>query len=498
VLVVIALLTLAAYQYSELMMAEYRAADSYNRSAQARALAASGVHYTAALLSSPDSFTTVLNGNPYDNPGVFASVAVGTSDSSRAQGRFSVVAPLSPDDTGAQPYRFGVSDECGKINLNALLQLDSSGKVAHDMLLKLPGMTEEIANSILDWIDPDDEPRSNGAENSYYQGLSPAYRCKNGPLDSLEELLLVKGVTPLLLFGNDRNRNGTIDPDEDDGSGNLSLGWSAYLTIYSREQNVDAEGNPRIYINDTDLNSLQSKLDTALGSDLTTYILAYRLYGGTSNSGSRGGQGGRTGGGAGGSPSRGSFDMRRRARSIASLYELVNSSVSIPGPTPQSQPTVIPSPLNNPGTMKQLLPILLDKVTTSRDPELPARVNVNTAPRSVLAALPGLTDADVQSILDHRPAPGATDASDPIYRTPAWLLTEANFPPDTLRTLEKYVTARSQVYGVQVIGHFDGGGPMARVQAVIDTNNGRPRIVYWRDLTELGRGFDWSVPSPTN
>ena len=31
---------------------------------------------------------------------------------------------------------------------------------------------------------------------------------------------------------------------------------------------------------------------------------------------------------------------------------------------------------------------------------------------------------------------------------------------------------------------------VGRLEAVIDTNNGRPRIVYWRDLTELGKGFD--------
>ena len=68
--------------------------------------------------------------------------------------------------------------------------------------------------------------------------LDQPYRCKNGPLDSIEELLLVKGVTMGLLFGNDRNRNGVLDPDEDDGSGVLDRGWAAYLTIHSREQNV--------------------------------------------------------------------------------------------------------------------------------------------------------------------------------------------------------------------------------------------------------------------
>src|SRR5262249_5473304 len=118
------------------------------------------------------------------------------------------------------------------------------------------------------------------------------------------------------------------------------------------------------------------------------------------------------------------------------------------------------------------------------------RVNVNTAPKAVLLALPGLSDGDVQNILDHRPTPSSTQTPDPIYQTPAWLITEASFSPTTLRTLERYITGRSQVYRVQVIGYVDSNGPSARVEAVIDTNAGRPRIVYFRDLTELGKGFD--------
>src|SRR5579885_1365908 len=67
VLVVLVLLSLAAYQYSELMVAESRAADSYSRSAQAHGFAESGVWYAAALLSNPDEVATTLNGNPYNN-----------------------------------------------------------------------------------------------------------------------------------------------------------------------------------------------------------------------------------------------------------------------------------------------------------------------------------------------------------------------------------------------------------------------------------------------
>jgi general secretion pathway protein K len=56
-------------------------------------------------------------------------------------------------------------------------------------------------NSILDWIDRDDVVRVNGAESDYYQALSPPYVAKNGPLDDILELLLIKGVTQELFWG---------------------------------------------------------------------------------------------------------------------------------------------------------------------------------------------------------------------------------------------------------------------------------------------------------
>src|SRR5437773_6111333 len=132
------------------------------------------------------------------------------------------------------------------------------------MLMLRSSMTVGVANWNLDWLEPDDAPSSIGAGSDYYSSLIPRYRAKYGSLDSLEELLLVKGVTPQLLFGNDLNRNGILDPEEDDGSGTVDRGWSAYLTIYSRERNVDSQGNQRIYVNDSDLNGLYQKLSNAV------------------------------------------------------------------------------------------------------------------------------------------------------------------------------------------------------------------------------------------
>ncbi len=58
-----------------------------------------------------------------------------------------------------------------------------------------------IVDSILDWRDPDNDARLNGAENEFYLALDPPYYCKNGYIDDLSELLLVRGITPDIYWG---------------------------------------------------------------------------------------------------------------------------------------------------------------------------------------------------------------------------------------------------------------------------------------------------------
>lgn len=504
VLIVVVVLTLAAYQFAELMTAEYRAADSTARLGQARALANSGINYAAALLSDPASFTGTLNSNPFDNATVFQDVIVQANDKPRFQGRFSVVAPIDPLDPayGSQPFRFGVVDESGKINLNALLKVDSKGKVAHDMLMTFPNMTETIANSILDWIDVDVESRPNGAESDYYSALTPPYNCKNGPLDSVEELLLVQGITSQLLLGNDLNRNGLLEPSEDDGSGVVNVGWAPYFTPFSREWNVSSLGAQRLNVNQTDLAGMSEQLKAIVGENLGNYVLAYRLYGSSLGGGKDKGAGAASGGALPAKAlqrlNRDKSDpaLQRNATPIASLFDLIDSSVDIPSDERRAPPTRFHSPLNNRGTLLQSFPLLWDQVSTVNTLVIPARINVNTAPTAVLSALPGLTAADVQNILTNRPSVSSTDPPDPSFQTPTWLITTANIDAQKLKALDKYITTQTQVYRVQALGYFDSGGPTARVEAVIYTNYGRPRILYWRDLGALGKGFDLSATTP--
>src|SRR6266481_420207 len=58
-----------------------------------------------------------------------------------------------------------------------------------------------LVGAILDWIDPDDHEHIEGAENDYYHGLNPPYDCKNGPIDDISELLMIRGITQEMYWG---------------------------------------------------------------------------------------------------------------------------------------------------------------------------------------------------------------------------------------------------------------------------------------------------------
>ncbi len=266
VLVVVVILSLAGYQYSDSMLSEYKVSEQTHRTVQARSFAASGIYYAAAMLSSQNNFNNTLSANPWNNPQYFQAQPV-PDENGLPVGYFSIIAPADPLNGSPTDVLYGVMDEGGKINLNSLMRIDPTGQLLHDMLINLPNMTDQIAYSIASWMGGSAGQSNGGAQNDYYSGLTPPYQCRNGPIDSIDELLLVQGVTRDLLYGADANRNGTLDPNEqtattagvtNSSSNSFNRGWSAFLTVHSREQNYDPTGNAFIYLNNTDLSQLQS------------------------------------------------------------------------------------------------------------------------------------------------------------------------------------------------------------------------------------------------
>jgi general secretion pathway protein K len=100
---------------------------------------------------------------------------------------------------GAGFLRVRLIDEGGKINLN---RADESTlrRIFINIGIDEPRRSE-LVDAILDWVDRDNLHRVSGAENEYYESLSPPYTAKNGFFDSVEELLWVKGMTVELFFG---------------------------------------------------------------------------------------------------------------------------------------------------------------------------------------------------------------------------------------------------------------------------------------------------------
>jgi type II secretory pathway component PulK len=85
-----------------------------------------------------------------------------------------------------------IEDESACLNVNTATK---------GMLMALPGMTEEAADSILDWRDANDNSRPLGAESDYYLTLPSPYEAANGPFQTIDELRLVRGVDAALFEG---------------------------------------------------------------------------------------------------------------------------------------------------------------------------------------------------------------------------------------------------------------------------------------------------------
>lgn len=490
VLLIVMILSLTAYRFSDYMSSEQALATRTTQQSKARANAASGVHYAMGMLADPATMAALLGGNPFDNPAEFQNVAVGASDDTSGQSEFTLINVV-PDSVGGGTYqlRYGVSDESAKLNINTLIQLDKAGDVLYAALMKLPEMTPEVADAIVDWVDEDDIPRPTGAETETYLSLPNPYSCKNAPLNSIEELLQVQGVTPLLLFGSDRNRNGLLDPDEEMNAP-LTRGWVDYLTCYGRQVNVDPDGLPRIYLRERNVGPVMEGMAAVASEELTYYVAAAMLYG-TKKTTDK----------VSGTTEVGNLDQLKEAVDATmaksdkaknrpkTLMSLVDTRVELPkasGASKDAPTIIIESPLNESTQQSTSLPELMAFTTTTKDYEMPPRVNVNTAPREVLLGIPGFTDVDVEAILAARSSLNPLDLS---TTTGAWIITQARVPIANYQSAEKYITGETMTYRINSIGHFTNNGVAARVEAVIDTNLGHPRIVYFRDLTDLGRGF---------
>lgn len=328
-------------------------------------------------------------------------------------------------ETGTRRQRvFALNDEAGKLNLNT---------ATTDMLEALPGMTAELAAAIVDWRDEDEDLTEGGAESQYYQFLDPAYACKNAPFESVEELRLVAGASATILYGEDANRNGLLDANENDGAiswppddqdGVLDEGIINFLTVYSREPNTDPDGEARINVT-SNQQELATLLQETFGDDRAQEIQQSL---------------------AGGQP----------VRSVLEFY-------SRSGMTPEEFAQID------------------DKLTTSDETSIDGLINVNTASEVVLACLPGMDEQKAGSLVAQRL--GTNTQLDSLAWVADLLDTETIQAAGPLLTSRTYqVTA-----DVAAVGRLGRG--YQRTIAVLDLSGDAPQVLYRQDLSGQG----WSL-----
>jgi len=336
--------------------------------------------------------------------------------------------------------RFGLTDEASKLNLNA---------ATTSMVSRLPGMRASLTDALLDFIDADDVPRPEGAEQEYYDALPQPYRIQNGSLATVEQLLLVRGFTPAVVLGEDANRNSTLDPNEDDGDereppddadGRLQAGLLPLVTVHSREPNTDQEGRPRF-----NLNTPGAALTETNG--LPEAFVAFVSALGASQS------------------------------VVLDPAELLDATLTLKGPDGTER--AVPS-----GIGKDSLAMVLDRFTGLSQADLTGRINVNSAPAAVLQLVPGIDNALAESILSAR------RNLPPERRTSvAWIHVENLVEADKFKEIAPFLTARSLQFRFHVVGYGARSGRFRVLEAVIDAARPPVRLVYLRDLTRLGPPF---------
>ncbi len=336
-------------------------------------------------------------------------------------------------ESGLNQLVFNLQDESGKLNLN---------RANSNALSMLPGMSTELAAAIVDWRS------TNGTLELGYSSLG--YEAKRSPFETVDELRWVQGITLDHLFGDDRNQNGILDPDERSLTGSLfsTPGLLDTTTVFSREPNFHADGT--LLTNANTRAQIQGLLESSFGTGRSREILT-RL--GFTQGGGPGGGGG--GGGAAATPN---FPSLLRFYLTSGLSQ---------------------------DDFERIAPELC--VTTNTYSY--GRVNLNTANATVLTAL------FVGAGLAQEAAEGAAstlvryrEQNTTSLNSIAWMVTALGPDHPAVTTLagRDLLTTRSFQYGADLVAVGPLGRGYRRVKFIFDISDGVPKILYRQDLSRLG------------
>lgn len=228
VILIISILVAAALELNRLSRADIYSASNISDGIKLTYIAKSGFYGAAALLINSNNDYETLR-----DDWAHAEVLSAQSKALFANGSFMV----------------RIEDEKGKIPINKLVTGGAVNANIKDMLLLLLKQPEfdlnerkaaEIVDAIIDWIDENNEITGAGAESSYYASLAAPYAAKNAPLDCIEELLMIRGIT-YELFAGTREKPGLGQYVTIYGTGAININTAPKMVLRALTPDITVE-----------------------------------------------------------------------------------------------------------------------------------------------------------------------------------------------------------------------------------------------------------------
>lgn len=398
----IGLISIALY-FSHAMTQELRAADNRASGLSADQAVEGAARYVSQILA------TLATNGAIPDPLSYQSQAVPIGEA-----RFWLLGRDPASLSDSNPW-WGLIDEGAKLNLNTA---DTNA------LSLLPNMSTDLADAIGDWRSTNS---SGEFELNYGQAMNP-YPAKHAPFETIDELRLVYGATVESLAGEDRNRNGVLDPDEtdDNRNGQMDGGLLEYTTVYSQEPNTRSDGTRRVNLSNRQ--QLSALLISALGASRANEILR-RL----------------------GAPN-------TNFRSPLQFY--IRSGLR-------------PDEFAKIGT----------EIAVNTNSFIQGRVNVNTASEAVLACLPGMDSSTAKQLINYRRSASTTSLA-----SIAWIADTLGATSAAIQALQRFdiLTTQSYQFTADIAAIGPNGRGYRRARFVFDVSSGTPQILHRQDLTRLG------------
>jgi len=177
----VALLTILIMDFTTSTNIAYRSAANQANQLRAYYLARSAVNVGLALLADSARQAAISNAPRVDS----------------LQSTWAL--PFPPLPLGGGWADLSIVDEARKLNINQLVapngQVNQPFANTLTRLLTILGIDPTgLVPALIDWLDPDSITTPGGAESDYYLRLIPPYEARNGPMPTIGDLRLVRGI----------------------------------------------------------------------------------------------------------------------------------------------------------------------------------------------------------------------------------------------------------------------------------------------------------------